>query len=343
MTVGSYRATYTASFTGTDADTSNNTAQHFFDLTANNYASKVFNDVNGNLATTRSIFPGGSPFSEFEYGSVFNLGNASGSGLEVNEIKFKYFLTNGFTGATTQTLFVRVYSINDADNNGIITGLAELTQVGIGVASLSGLGTTLPVGDYYTASVTNLVNASTGSPLGELPSGKYFISIVINPSLTGGQATFGTNDVPWIGASEVKNYNMNFGLIPNSTDFIFNPSALGLIDAAGTSSFNHVGFGSSVVPSIGVSFSTSRNTTVADGSYSTGSTWSNGLIPVTNETTVINHDVVVDNDVTLLGNTSINNDKSLSIESGVVLTLQGSLDNSNGGDIIFKSDATGVG
>jgi hypothetical protein len=343
MTVGSYRATYTASFTGTDADTSNNTAQHFFDLTANNYASKVSNDVNENPAASRSIFPGGGPYSQFEYGSVFNLGNASGSGLEINEIKFVYRLNNSFTGAANQTVFVYVYSINDADNNGIITDQSELTQIGLGLASLTGLGTTLPVGDYYTASVTNLVNASTGSTLGELPSGKYFISVVFNPSLTGGQATFDVNDVPWMGASDVKNYNMNFGLIPNSTDFIFNPSALGLIDAMGTTSFNHVGFGVDVVPSIGVLFSTSRNTTVADGSYSTGSTWSNGLIPVTNETTVINHDIVVDNDATLMGNTSINNDKSLTVESGVAVTLEGSLDNSNGGDLIFKSDATGVG
>jgi hypothetical protein len=344
MTVGSYRSTYTASFTGTDANTANNTAQHFFDITANNYASKVAADVNGNPVSDRRIFPGGGPFSAWEYGTVFNLDNAAGYGLEINEIKYNYFLTSSFSGSDRLDVRVNVYRVNDNDNNGIITNLNELTQVGVVVSSLTGLGTTLPREAYYTATVTGILNPTTGAPLGELPSGKHFISILFNPYLGGGVSTFDSNELPWMGASEAKDYNMNYGLISNSTDFVFNPSSLSTTDTAGTRGFSNIGFGVGVVPSIGVSFTSNiSNSTVADGNFNAGSTWSTGLVPAGSDAVVIEHDVIIDTDVILTGITTVSNLNSLTVQAGATMTLGGSLINDYGGDLIFKSDDSGVG
>lgn len=343
MTVGSYRATYTATFTGTDGDLTNNSITHFFDLTANNYASKVGRDASGNPESTRMIFPGGGPYSSFEYGSVFNLDNTSANGLEINDIKFNYRLTSGFNGASSQSLFVNIYSINDANTNGIIDDGTELTQIGFGVASLTGLGTTILPGIYHTATVTNIVNAATGSALGILPPGKYFISIVTNPSLTGGTATFDTDDVPWFGASEAKDYSMNFGVLTNPSNYILNPSALGLIDSAGSTTFNFIGFGPQVVPSIGVSFTPNFNTTATNGDFNNVTTWVGGVVPTASQPLVINHNVIISNDMTLSTATSINNSKSLTVQSGATLTLDSTIDNSNGGELIFKSDGSGIG
>ena len=343
MTVGSYRATYTATFTGTDGNLNNNSITHLFDLTANNYASKVGLGASGNPVSERMIFPGGGPYSSYEYGSVFNLDNTSANGLEINEIKFNYRLSNGFNGASSQTLFVNIYSINDANTNGVIDGQSELTQIGLGLTSLTGLGTTVLPGIYHTATVTNIVNAGTGSPLGILPPGKYFISVLNQPSITGGVATFDINDVPWFGASEVKDYSMNFGVLSNPSNYIFNPSALGLVDASGVSTFNFIGFGLQVVPSIGVSFTPSFNTSITDGDFNNVNTWLGGVLPMPNQPLVINHNVTVSSDMTLDAVTSINNSKSLTVQPGVTLTLDSSIDNNNGGEFIFKNDASGIG
>ena len=343
MTIGSYRATYTTSFTGTDGDTTNNSVSHLFDLTANNYASKVGLDTSNNPEATRTIFPGGGPLSAWEFGSVFNLNNTTSTGLEINEIKFSYMLRNGFNGASSQSLFVIVYSINDVNTNGIIDDNSELLQVGLGVATLNGLGTTVARGVYNTASVTNIVNANTGAPLGTLPSGKYFISILTQPNLTGGAATFDVNEVPLLGASESKNYSMNYGLISSPSSFVLNPSALTITDAAGTASFNFIGFGPEVIPSIGVSFTPNFNTTITNGDFSNSSIWINGALPAANEATIINHNVTVANDLTIDADVSINNSKSLTVQSGATLNLTGSIDNNNDGDLIFKSDASGIG
>ncbi|ARN79036.1 hypothetical protein BST97_14135 [Nonlabens spongiae] len=344
MTLGSYRVTYTATFNGTDADNSNNTAIHFFDITANNYISKVGVDTNGDPLYTRRIFPGGGPFQEWELGSVFNLENASGSGIEISAINYVYYIATNYNGAANHTLYAHIYSINDANNDGVINDRTELTQVGLAESNLTGLGTTVINGSYGTASFNNFTDPMGSNTLGTLPSGKYYISIVTNPSLSGGLSTFNTGDVPWLGVSEEKNYNMNVGFIPNPpSDFIINPSPLSMTDSSGAESFNWLGFGADIIPSMSIEINTTRNTSIADGSYGSNSTWSNGVVPTDNETVYIDNDISIDSDVTITGDVTINNSKSLSIKPGKVLTLDGNLDNSAGGNIVFESDATGNG
>lgn len=249
--VGDYRATYTGVFDETDGDLDNNTLEHFFSITPNNYASKVSLDVNDYPLATRAIFPGGGPFSSFEYGSVFYFNDATSANLMIDSLSFKYYLTNAFSPANVganQTLLANIYAVDPS--TGVMNDPALLTQVGVGTVSLNGLGTTVLPGEYGTAVCTNLVNASNGLPMDPLTTGHYYISLSINPSLTGGPSTFTGDDTPWFGASEEKNYNYNLSL--TTTDSLINVSPLIITDAAGTTATYWTGFGGDIVPSIGV-------------------------------------------------------------------------------------------
>lgn len=249
--VGDYRATYTGEFDGNDGDLNNNSLEHFFTITPNDYASKVSLDVNEDPLATRAIFPGGGPFQAFEYGSVFYFNNATSVNLMVDSLSFQYYLTNSFSAANVganQTLFANIYAVDPS--TGVLDDPALLTQIGVGTVSLNGLGTTVLPGEYGTAVCTNLVDASTGLPMDPLTSGHYYISLAINPSLTGGSATFTSDDTPWFGASEEKNYNYNLTL--TTADSLINVSPLSITDGTGVTTMNWVGFGGDIVPSIGV-------------------------------------------------------------------------------------------
>ncbi|PHR46400.1 MAG: hypothetical protein COA32_11135 [Fluviicola sp.] len=249
--VGDYRATYTGEFDENDGDLDNNTLEHFFTITSNNYASKVSLDINDSPYATRAIFPGGGPFESFEYGSVFYFNEATSANLMTDSISFKYYLTNNFSSVNVgedQTLYANIYSVDPS--TGILDDPALLTQIGIGVISLNGLGTTVLPGEYGTAVCSNLIDASTGMAMPPLTTGHYYISITINPSLSGGPATFTANDVPWFGASEEKNYNYNLTL--TTTDSLINVSPLTVTDASSTTATYWTGFGGDIVPSIGV-------------------------------------------------------------------------------------------
>lgn len=70
-----------------------------------------------------------------------------------------------------------------------------------------------------------------------------------NPGLTGGAATFDSDDVPWLGADEI-NYSLNTN--QTAPDSVINPSPINTVDASGTSSWNWIGFGADIFPSIGL-------------------------------------------------------------------------------------------
>lgn len=340
MIVGDYRATYTASFSGTDGNPGNNTIQHEFSITPNDYASKVGIGTFGEPLSTRSIFPGGGPHSAWEYGSVFYFDGATNSGLNLDEVTFGYRLTNSFTGPASQLLLVNIYSAQDTNADGNVQE-SELTLIGQGQASLTGLGTTIAPGSFSAATVIGFSDPTTGVPLGSLPltDGHYYVAIETNPAITGGSATFDINDVPWLTANEVKDYDMNYGL--SSANSLIYPSPVSVTDPFGTRSFNSVGFGASVVPSIALRLSTSQNTTTADGSFTDASIWQNGTVPTLSETATIDHHVTLDSDLTVDGSITINSARSMEVSPGTVLTLNGSI--VNNGNLVFKNDNTGVG
>lgn len=273
----SYEVAYWVEHDNVDGGTENDTIEYNFVIEHNtpdpvtsrfekDYTSKArYSNADGRVFARTSIFPGGSPHSSFEYGSVFYFPRGATDGVTIDSIDFRYRLANGFTGAANQTILANVYRYQDGTNGGTANGFIvgeELTLVGINTAALTGLGTAagIPAGDYGLATFPAPVDASTGAPMGALVDGGfYYISIQVNPSLTGGAATFGVNDVPLHGVDNL-NYAMNIG--KTTTTAPFAASTMRVIDAAGTENW-YAGFtGFDETPSIGVFFSSGAPVTV---------------------------------------------------------------------------------
>jgi PKD repeat protein len=267
---GDFRVTYTAVANISDADPNNNTITHNFTLTDNSYLSKVDMDTLGNPFASRGIFPGGGPYSAYEYGSVHYLGQPTET-ISLDSISATFRLSTGFTGAASQNIIVNVYQVTDA-STGVLNDDSFLVQLGVGIMSFNGLGTTIAPGDYFSAT-TNLVDAGTGGAMGDLDGGEhYYISFLVNPSLTGGPATFDIDDVPMFGVSEIKNMNLNNAL--TASDTLINTAPLAITDGTGTKTWYWTGFGTEYVPSLGMHITTS----ICAGPVASFSSADNGLV-----------------------------------------------------------------
>ncbi|CAA6806793.1 MAG: Unknown protein [uncultured Aureispira sp.] len=251
---GQYAVTYWVAHKNADGNTANDTSMHTFTITDDtapltNYISKAQLSIDGGVFSSRGIFPGGAPFSSWEYGSVYFFPRGESDTITIDSVSFRYRLTNGFSGAANQTLFCNVYELDPSA--GVLDDGTLLTQVGIGTISLSGLGTTVAAGDYGLTTVTGFIDAAgAGAMAGLKDNGFYYVSILTNPGLTGGIASFGSDDVPLIGGDDGINYYMNSAL--TRADSVINPSPINVTDAAGSSTWYWTGFGSDVVPSIGL-------------------------------------------------------------------------------------------
>lgn len=251
---GDYRATYTTVFDGVDGNTSNNNLEHYFTITPDDYASLVDLDTTGYPTATQGIFPGGGPYSRYEYGSVFYFDDATATSLSLDSISFVYRLLSSFSPAnvgTNQTLLVNVYEVDPS--TGLLDDPSLLTQIGVGTINLTGLGTTVAPGSYGTVRCTSFVDVITGDPMPTLTTGHYYVSIAIQPSLFGGPATFSANDVPWIGASTLNNYSLN--IAETQPNQMINVSPVRLVDGSGIETMYWTGFGATLVPSIGLHLS----------------------------------------------------------------------------------------
>ncbi len=250
---GDYVVTYWLDHKNPDGNTANDTVRHTYTLTDDsaplrNYVSKARLGTDNGPFSSRAIFPGGGPYTSWEYGSVYFFPRGAMDTITIDSVIFRYRLTGGFSGAAAQNMFCNVYELDPSD--GVLTDGTFLTQIGIGTISLTGLGTTVPAGDYALATATSFINATGSGPMPGLnDNGFYYVSILTNPGLTGGAATFDSDDVPWIGADEI-----NYALNANETeiDSVINPSPINLVDASNISTWNWVGFGADIVPSIGL-------------------------------------------------------------------------------------------
>lgn len=255
---GDYRVKYWLSYDATEGDPSNDTAQYVFTVTdediptpgvyTKNFISQTGRSADGGVGFRSAIFPGGpDPFAQFEYGTVYYFPRGMTDSIKIDSVSYRYRLTGGFTGAANQTLFLHLYEVDAS--RGTVDANA-LTQIGIAPINLTGLGTTIPVNTYNLTTITNILSAGTG-PLPALKdNGFYLVSIVTNPGLSGGAATFGSNDVPWVGAANNINYNQNAAM--TRADSMINPSPLSTIDAQGAVTWNWLGFGADDVPAIGL-------------------------------------------------------------------------------------------
>ena len=252
---GDYRVKYWVSHDNIDALATNDTVYHTFTITGTvtSYISKARRaNSDGRVYASRSVFPGGGAISAFEYGSVYYFPKGFSSSLAIDSIEFRYQVPNGYTGPTTQNLFVKIYRLTDGSgaspSNGVLEG-DELQEVGLGIASLTGVGTTIAPGSYGLGVVSGLIDA-VGNPMGGLDDhGLYYISLLQNSSLSGGSATFSSTTGLWFGADEY-NYYMNAAM--TLTDTIINPSPSATTDAAGITTWFWTGFGADFVPSIGL-------------------------------------------------------------------------------------------
>ena len=252
--VGDYTVTYWLDHKNLDGNPANDTVRHIYTITGEtspltNYISKAALAADGGVGASRAIFPGGGPFVSWEYGSVYFFPRGEIDTITIDSVSFRYRLTGGFTGSASQTLFCNVYEM-DASTGTLDDG-ALLTQIGLATIPLTGLGTTVAVNSYALTTITGFIDASgSGAPMpGMKDNSFYYVSILTNPGLTGGVATFESDDVPWLGAGEI-NYSLNTN--QSTADSVINPSPINTTDATGTASWNWIGFGADIYPSIGL-------------------------------------------------------------------------------------------
>lgn len=251
---GDYRVKYWVSHDSIDALATNDTIFHTFTITGTetSYISKARRAASdGRVFASRGIFPGGGPFEAFEYGSVYYFPKGMANNLSIDSIEFRYQVPNGYTGPATQNLAVKVYRLTDGSgasaSNGVLDS-DELVEIGIGVANLTGLGTTITAGNYGLGVVSSIVD-NNSVPLGTLDDhGLYYISLFQSAAFNG-VASFSATTGLWFGADEY-NYYMNAAM--SLTDTIINPSPSSTTDAGGTTNWFWTGFGADLVPSMGI-------------------------------------------------------------------------------------------
>lgn len=243
--IGDYQVVYTI-VSPNDGNINNNTAEHYFSFTDDDYISRVSRDSLGYPEHTGANFPGGGPYYGFEWGSIFQFPNPVNGGIEIDSIVFAYYISNQYSGPTQQNVVIFVHEWEDQDNSFTVNDDLELTMVGVGVANLEGLGTIQSPGTYGYASA-NLVDPVTGQQFGNLSTDKkYYISL----SNTPGVPAFNETNGIWYGAQE-KNYYLNRALQLNN-GFIPVSPGLKITDESGGETWYPSGFGLDSQPSIGV-------------------------------------------------------------------------------------------
>ncbi len=245
--VGDYHVIYTI-VSPNDENINNNTAEHYFSFTENDYISRVDRDSVGYPEHTGAMFPGGGgSYNEFEWGSIFQFANPVNDGIEIDSIVFAYYLSDQYSGPDQRVILVNVYEWEDQNNNFVLDDDTELTYLGIGVDTLEGLGTTHLPGTYGYSGVNTLFNPATGELFGNLSTDKkYYISLSYPPGILPFDFTSGI----WFGDQE-KNYSLNYALQLNY-GFIPVSSPVKITAAGEQSNWYVSGFGLDSQPSIGI-------------------------------------------------------------------------------------------
>lgn len=258
---GTYAVKMWLDFNGSESNLTNDTTLHFFTTTGSspnvllnkNYMSKCrLRGSDGKVNYTRPIFPGGTDFSIFEYGSMFFFPKGLTDSVRLDSVDFRYYIANAYSGANSQTVAVNVYNWLDGSNGGASDGIMsgdELTLIGLSPVTLNNL--TGANGTYNLATATSFVDAATGNAMPNfIDNGFYLITLYENPSALGGTSPFTSSTGVWFGADEY-NYALN-ATFTNSAAPIPHPSPVQVIDGTGTGDWNWVGFGADMVPSIGL-------------------------------------------------------------------------------------------
>lgn len=261
LVTGDYRVTYTAAFDGTeDGDTTNNTLEHFFTVSNDTKASKVPLTDFGTPLATRSIFPGGPAPSAMELGSLFSFNDVEAQQFNIESVDFTYLVSAGFSGNEIQTLYARIYQFNSLETS--VSSLLELNLIAEAELNFSELNTLSP-NTLYTVQSSSFKDINTDEVMTVLPSsGQYLITILIQPSRTGGPATILADEVPLYAAYTQKNYIQN--VVFSTVGEVQAPAVYISTNLEGTSSIFRNGFGITTVPSIALNTSSLKSVLSVD-------------------------------------------------------------------------------
>lgn len=257
---GEYVVKYWVSSDASNASTDNDTLFYTFTLSpgGSDYISKSPLELDGKVAATNAILPGGGPeFQSIEYGTMFHFPKGGTHAVTIDSVDFAYYVRSTYTGAQAQTLAVNIYEFVDGSGLGTATATGtldddglELSYLGIGIANIPQI---VAVGTYGKVSVSNFIEPATGGAMAPLDDdGIYFITVWENPGtlISGGSPTFNNNTGVYIGATSL-NYAIN-ATMTDGAEVVPNPSPVKVLDNVGGGDWNWVGFGADVQPSIGV-------------------------------------------------------------------------------------------
>ncbi|MDX1651075.1 MAG: T9SS type A sorting domain-containing protein [Brumimicrobium sp.] len=248
---GVYKVIYDVNL-AEDANPNNDSLIHYFSINNDSYASKVSTDLSGAPRATTAIFPGGTAFSKFEYGSMFNFPSGGTQNMTLDSISFQYYIPSSYTGTDELFVGIRVYEWYDLTQDGQLDtdpSSGELNVVAVAEAQLSNLigatqtfrDTTVPVMNVSTFNELNLVDGKT-----------YLVTLLLEAGGLGFNPfpSFTSENMIWLGASEEKNYGMNYlyGDLAQRTHV----SPVLVLDENSIGDWNPLGFGADVVPSIGL-------------------------------------------------------------------------------------------
>jgi len=249
---GSYRATYFVRHNGADASTANDTIVRMFNISNNDYFSKVPRSATDLYpSATGPTFPGSAPgnkITEFEYGSMFFF--PMGMNYRLDSVTFRAYIQDIGAGFTGGPVSVRVSEFNDANNDGVLDDAAspnpELSLVGLGSTTLG-----LPSGTFgYVrggAAVID-INSPNGSPFMFQDNKVYLVSLAQTNAGTG---LYDGNDFYgyWYGSYDI-NYALNAGSDPLIAPSPVRVAEVNSQGAPVSNDWNWVGFGADQVPSL---------------------------------------------------------------------------------------------
>ena len=246
LKVGDFRAIYYTNIAG-ESNRSNDTLVQTFSITEN-YLSKVDLDIQNRPYYDRPIFPGGTNFNKFEFGSYFSSPNGGSDRLKADSISYVYYNPTAYNGSGSQVVNAYIYEWIDGGGTGTLDGLpdpltaGEHTLVASGSETLSGL----VAGGGYGYSSISFTDVNTNQAGFDFQDGKTYL---ITLSLEGTQFT--SNSSIWFGASEARSFSLNM----TTSGTLLSATQLFLEDGSGATSGNWIGFGTDIVPSFGVHLS----------------------------------------------------------------------------------------
>lgn len=258
---GRYTARYWLEHNQMDAYGDNDTIVHYFNNTEYNplynYLSKArLSSFDENVSASSSIFPEEKDLLSYEYGSMYYFPRGNSDGIKIDSVDFKYWLPRDYTGDSINSLIVNVYQFTDnSPSDGLFNSGAELTQVGVGLMSLTGLGTTTAPGSYGFARLSSLLDpvTGTGPMLPFMDNAYYIVSIQQAPYLSGNNTLLDSSKQVWFGVDEY-NYAQNMALT-SAGNVMPHPFITIARDSSGNTVASREENRLNIVPSIGIHLS----------------------------------------------------------------------------------------